>query len=340
VIGVLTALYGATSALGQDDIKRVLAYSTMSQIGYMFFAAGLKAYSIAIFLLVAHAFYKALLFMGAGSIMHALDGEVDLKRMGGLRKAMPITFATFVVGWLCIAGIPPLSGFFAKDEILAVADHTGRVFAWAVALFAAFFSALYISRVVFLAFFGPLRHDTNPHESPRVMTFPMIVLAVLATVGGILGLTEVNGVLPKFLEPVTGPAPVATGGLSTAVLIVISVVVALLGIGLGWLVWGSGRIDWVALRSRFRRTHATLEHGWWFDSVYGAVLVAPGKAGSAFAAYVVDRRWVDGFGNIVAKGFGVSSNLLRRVGNGMVRRYALFFLVGVVGVLWYLVARA
>ncbi|HXJ62320.1 MAG TPA: NADH-quinone oxidoreductase subunit L [Actinomycetota bacterium] len=339
VIGVLTALYGATSALGQDDIKRVLAYSTMSQIGYMFFAAGLKAYSIAIFLLVAHAFYKAVLFLGAGSIMHALDGEVDLKRMGGLRKAMPITFATFVVGWLCIAGIPPLSGFFAKDEILAVADHTGRVFAWLVALAAAFFSALYISRVVFLAFFGPLRHDTEPHESPPVMTIPMILLALGAIFGGVLGLTEVNGVLPKFLEPVTGPVPEATGGLSTPVLIVISIVVALLGIGLGWLIWGSGRIDWVALRGRFRRTHATLEHGWWFDSVYGAVLVAPGKAASAFAAYVVDRRVIDGAGNLIAKGFGDGSNLLRRVGNGMVRRYALFFLAGVVGILWYLAAR-
>jgi NADH-quinone oxidoreductase subunit L len=123
------------------------------------------------------------------------------------------------------------------------------------------------------------------------------------------------------------------------VLAVISVVVALLGIAVGWLVWGSGRIDWIALRSRFRRTHATLEHGWWFDSVYGAVLVAPGKAGSAFAAYVVDRKVVDGAGNLVAKGFGMASNALRRVGDGMVRRYALLFLIGVVGLLWYLAAR-
>jgi NADH-quinone oxidoreductase subunit L len=171
------------------------------------------------------------------------------------------------------------------------------------------------------------------------MTIPMVILAFLAVFGGVLGLTAVNGVLPKFLEPVIGPVQEGTGGLSTLWLAVISVVVALIGIGIGWLVWGSGRIDWVALRSRFRRTHATLEHGWWFDSVYGAVLVAPGKAGSAFAAYVVDRKWVDGAGNLIAKGFGVSSNLLRRVGNGMVRRYALFFLVGVVGLLWYLAAR-
>jgi NADH-quinone oxidoreductase subunit L len=339
IVGLVTALYAATSALGQDDIKRVLAYSTMSQIGYMMFAAGLRAYAVAILLLVVHAFYKALLFLSTGSIMHALDGETDLKRMGGLRRAMPVTFGVFIVGWLAIAGIPPLSGFFAKDQILAVASHSGRTLAWIVALCAAFFSALYISRIVFLAFFGPLRHDTEPHESPRVMTVPMVLLAVGAVAGGVLGISEVNGILPRFLEPVTGPSPQVSEGLSTLALAAISVAVALLGMGIGWLVWGSGRIDWIALRSRFRRTHATLEHGWWFDSVYGTVLVVPGKAGAAFAAYVVDRRLVDGAGNLVAKGFGLAANGLRRIGNGMVRRYALLFLIGVVGLLWYLAAR-
>ncbi|MFL5798704.1 MAG: NADH-quinone oxidoreductase subunit L [Actinomycetota bacterium] len=339
VIGLVTAVYAATSALGQDDIKRVLAYSTMSQIGYMMFAAGLKAYSVAILLLVVHAFYKALLFLSTGSIMHGLNGETDLKRMGGLRRAMPVTFGVFVVGWLAIAGIPPLSGFFAKDQILAAASHSGRTVAWLVALFAAFFSALYISRIVFLAFFGPLRHDTEPHESPRIMTVPMVLLAVGAVVGGVLGISAVNGILPRFLAPVIGPFREGRGGLSTLALAAISVGVALVGIGLGWLVWGSGRIDWVALRARFHRTHATLEHGWWFDSVYGAVLVAPGKAGSAFTAYVVDRRLVDGAGNLIAKGFGQAANGLRRVGDGMVRRYALLFLIGVVGLLWYLAAR-
>ncbi len=339
VIGLVTAIYAATSALGQDDIKRVLAYSTMSQIGYMMFAAGLKAYAVAILLLVVHAFYKALLFLSTGSIMHGLNGETDLKRMGGLRKAMPVTFGVFVVGWLAIAGIPPLSGFFAKDQILAAASQSGRTLAWIVALFAAFFSALYISRIVFLAFFGPLRHDTDPHESPRVMTVPMVLLAIGAVVGGVLGLSAVSGILPRFLAPVIGPFREGHGGLSTLALTAISVGVALLGIGLGWLVWGSGRIDWIALRARFRRTHATLEHGWWFDSVYGAVLVAPGKAGAAFTAYVVDRRLVDGAGNLIAKGFGQAANGLRRVGDGMVRRYALLFLIGVVGLLWYLAAR-
>ena len=339
VIGLLTAIYAATSALGQDDIKRVLAYSTMSQIGYMMFAAGLKAYSVAIFLLVVHAFYKALLFLATGSIMHGLHGETDLKRMGGLRKAMPVTFVMYVIGALAIAGIPPLSGFFAKDEVLATASETGRTLAWIVALVAAFFSALYISRVVFLAFFGPLRHDTDPHESPRIMTVPMAFLAFGALFGGLLGLNIESGALARFLEPVTGPVVEGTQGPSAPVLAIISVAVAVLGIAVGWLIWGSGRIDWIALRSRFRRTHATLEHGWWFDSVYGAVLVTPGKAASAFTAYVVDRKVVDGAGNLIAKGFGIASNSLRRIGDGMVRRYALLFLIGVVGLLWYLVAR-
>ena len=339
VIGLITAILAATSALGQDDIKRVLAYSTMSQIGYMMFAAGLKAYAVAILLLVVHAFYKALLFLSTGSIMHSLDGETDLKRMGGLRHAMPVTFGVFVVGWLAIAGIPPLSGFFAKDQVLAAASHSGRTAAWIVALFAAFFSALYISRIVFLAFFGPLRHDTEPHESPRVMTIPMVLLAVGAVVGGVLGLSAVSGILPRFLEPVIGPVSEGNKGLSTLTLAAISVAVALLGMAVGWFVWGSGRIDWVALRARFRRTHATLEHGWWFDSVYGAVLVTPGKAGAAFAAYVVDRRLIDGAGNLVAKGVGQTANGLRKVTGGYVRRYALAFLIGVVGILWYLAAR-
>ncbi len=339
LIGLVTAIYAATSALGQDDIKRVLAYSTMSQIGYMMFAAGLKAYSVAILLLVVHAFYKALLFLSSGSIMHALDGETDLKRMGGLRHAMPVTFGVFVVGWLAIAGIPPLSGFFAKDQVLAAASHSGRTAAWIVALFAAFFSALYISRIAFLAFFGPLRHDTDPHESPKVMTVPMVLLAVGAVVGGILGISAVSGILPRFLEPVIGPVGEGNKGLSTLALAAISVAVALLGMAVGWLVWGSGRIDWVALRARFHRTHSTLEHGWWFDSVYGAVLVTPGKAGAAFTAYVVDRRLIDGAGNLIAKGFGLAANGLRKLTGGYVRRYALAFLIGVVGILWYLAAR-
>jgi NADH-quinone oxidoreductase subunit L len=340
IIGLVTAVYAATSALGQDDMKRVLAYSTMSQIGYMFFAAGLRAYAVAILLLVAHAFYKALLFLATGSVMHSLHGETDLKRMGGLRRSMPLTFGLFVVGWLAIAGIPPLSGFFAKDQVLAAASQSGRTLAWIVALFAAFFSALYISRVVFLAFTGPPRHDQDPHESPAVMTGPMVLLAVGAAAAGVLGISAVSGVLPRFLAPVIGgPAAQSDQGPSELVLTLISVAVALAGIAVGWLVYRSGRIDWVALRTRFRPVHRTLERGWWFDDVYGSILVAPGKAGAAFTAYVVDRKIVDGAGNLLAKGFSMAANAGRRVQTGRVRTYALGFLVGVVGILWYLAAR-
>ena len=339
VVGLVTALYAATSALGQDDIKRVLAYSTISQIGYMFFAAGLRAYSVAILLLVVHAFYKALLFLATGSVMHALDGETDLKRMGGLRRSMPLTFAVFVVGWLAIAGIPPLSGFFAKDQVLAAASQSGRTVAWAVALFAAFFSALYISRIAFLAFTGPPRHDQHAHESPPVMTVPMVLLAVGAVAGGLLGVSAVNGILPRFLEPAIGPIRETQGGLSTFWLAAISVGVALLGIGAGYLLYRSGRIDWVALRNRFRPAHRTLERGWWFDDAYGALLVTPGKAGAAFTAYVVDRKIVDGAGNVVARAVGLAASAGRRLQTGRVRNYALVFLLGVVALLLYVALR-
>ena len=339
IIGLVTAVYAATSALGQDDIKRVLAYSTISQIGYMFFAAGLKAYAVAILLLVAHAFYKALLFLSAGSIMHSLDGETDLKRMGGLRRAMPVTFGVFVVGWLAIAGIPPLSGFFAKDQVLAAASTSGRTTAWIVALFAAFFSALYISRIVFLAFTGPPPHDRHPHESPKIMTVPMLALAVGAVAAGVLGVSAVSGVLPRFLAPVVGPPRAAHGGLSELWLTVISVSVAVLGIATGWLVYRSGRIDWVALRTRLWPLHRTLAHGWWFDTIYGWVLVSPGKAGAAFAAYVVDKRIVDGAGNLLAKGFSLAAGAARRLQTGRVRNYALGFLLGVVALMLYVAVK-
>jgi NADH-quinone oxidoreductase subunit L len=338
--GLVTALYAATSALGQDDFKRVLAYSTMSQIGYMFFACGLHAYSLAIVLLVAHAFYKALLFMSAGNVMHALDDETDLKRMGGLRRVLPLTFGLFVVGWLSIAGIPPLSGFFAKDQILATASQSAHYLAWAVGLLAAFFSALYISRAAFLAFFGRYRGDREAHEAPRIMTTPMILLAIATAVGGVLGISAVNGIIPRFLAPVVPITPESHQGPSTLVLALISVAVALLGIGLAWFVYRSGQVDWVALRDRFRPVRRTFESGWWFDTVYSAVLVTPGKAVSAFMAYVVDQRVIDGAVNWVGRGFTSLAAVGRRVQTGLVRTYALAVLFGAVALLWYLVARS
>ena len=339
VIGLLTAVYAATCALGQDDLKRVLAYSTISQLGYMFFALGLRAYAAALFLLVTHAFYKALLFLSAGSVMHGLEGETDLKMMGALRRALPVTAAMFGVGALAIAGVPPLSGFFAKDQILEVANRSGYLLAWLVALAGAFLSALYISRLTFLAFFGRDRTERAAHESPAVMTVPLAILAVGAAFGGVLGLSATTGRLHGFLAPVLGELAEGTSGLPTLVLSFISVLVALAGIGVGWLVYGSGRIDWVALRVRFAGVQRFLAHGWYVDDVYSTLLVGPGKAGAAFLASEVDQRIIDGAVNGVGQVFQWAASRGRRLQTGLVRNYGLAFLVGVVVIFVYVGVR-
>ncbi len=330
IVGLVTALYAATAALGQDDIKRVLAYSTISQLGFMFFALGMHAYSAAIFLLVTHAFYKALMFLSAGSVMHGLENETDLKKMGRLARAMPITATVFSIGALAISGVPPFAGFFSKDQILAAADQTGHVTAWIVALVAAFFSALYISRLIFLTFFGQDRTERHAHESPPVMTVPLMLLAVGAAAGGLLGLSAVTGKLQGFLSWDLGATAEPTRGLSDGALSVISVAVALAGILVGFFVYGSGKIDRLALRTRMGSFQRFLSKGWGFDDAYAAVLVAPGKAVAAFLAYVFDKRFVDGIVNGVGVLFQRLASVGRRVQTGLVRNYALAFLLGAV----------
>jgi len=335
VVGLLTALYAATCALGQDDIKRVLAYSTISQLGYMFFALGLRAYAAAIFLLVTHAFYKALMFLSAGSVMHGLEGEIDLKKMGALRRAMPVTAAMFSIGALAIAGVPLFSGFFSKDQILEMANRAGYTLAWAVALVASFLSALYIARLIFLAFFGRDRTERRAHESPTVMTIPLAILAIGATFGGLLGLSAMTGRLHVFMSPVLGEVEEHTQGLPAAALTGLSVSVAVAAILVGWFVYGSGRIDWLALRVRLAGLHRFLAHGWYVDDVYSTGLVAPAKVGSGFLAYIVDSRWIDGAVNAVGQLFQWGASAGRRVQTGLVRNYGLAFLIGVVAVFVY-----
>ncbi|HEX9124221.1 MAG TPA: NADH-quinone oxidoreductase subunit L [Actinomycetota bacterium] len=335
IVGLVTAVYAATAALGQDDFKRVLAYSTISQLGFMFFALGLKAYAAAIFLLVTHSFYKALMFLSAGSVMHALDDETDMKKMGGLIRVMPITGTVFSLGALALAGVPPLAGFFSKDQVIAAANHGGDQLAWVVALVAAFFSALYIMRMIFLTFAGRPRWQGHPYESPPVMLVPLILLAVGAVAGGLLGLSAVTGKLPAFLAPVLGEVHQPTRGMSETGLSLISVIVALLGVGGAWLVYGSGRIDWVALRVRSAGLQRFLQGGWYVDDVYSTVLVAPGKAGSAVLAYVFDAGFIDGAVNAVGRLFRALASVGRRVQTGLVRNYALAFLFGVVAIFVY-----
>jgi NADH-quinone oxidoreductase subunit L len=341
VVGTITALYAALAALGQDDLKRVLAYSTISQLGYMFLAVGVGAYAVAIFHLVTHAFFKAAMFLGAGSVMHATDGEVDVTRLGGLRRAMPWTTAVFVVGGLALAGVPLFAGFFSKDQVLAAAYEAGRTGLWVVGLLTAAITALYMARAVGLTFFGAPRVERHPHESPAIMTVPMAMLAVGAVAGGLLGLSATTGRLQSFLGGVFGEAERHGGGdLSELALSAIATAVALAGIALGWLVWGSGRVDWQRLRTRYPRTKRTLARGFYLDDAYGRGVVLPAKGTASWLATVWDVRVIDGAVNGLGRSFTRAAAVGRRVQSGLVRRYALGFLLGAVILLALVVVRS
>jgi NADH-quinone oxidoreductase subunit L len=341
VIGVVTAVYAALSALGQDDLKRVLAYSTISQLGYMFLAVGVGAFAVGIFHLVTHAFFKALMFLAAGSVMHAMDGEVDMTRLGGLRKHMPVTTWVFVIGGLALAGIPPLAGFFSKDQVLASSFEAGHLTLWIVGIVTAGITGLYVARAAALTFFGRPRHDRHPHEAPVLMRVPMFVLAVGAVGAGLLGLSPRTGAIQTFLEPVFGAERGATEAeLSEFLLSTIASVVALVGLGVGLVVYASRWVDWTALRVRLALVHTTLSKGFFIDDAYGALLVLPGKAASAFLAYVFDQRVIDGAVNGLGDGFRRLAGMGRRVQTGLVRSYALAFLLGAVALVLLVVVRS
>ena len=340
VVGLVTALFAATCALAQDDIKRVLAYSTISQLGFMFMAAGMRFYTGAMFMLLAHAFYKALMFLGAGSVMHGMHEETDLQRMGGLIRRMPITGWTFVIGALALAGIPPLAGFFAKDQILEIANHTGRTWIYLLGTLGALLSALYIGRLLFLAFFGEPRSEEaeHAHESPPVMTVPLVALAAGAAVTGLILSTDAEGTLARFLEPVTGPVPEGEG-LSTLALSVIATAIALGALAVAWWVYASGRVDRLTFRERLQPLPRAAAAGWYVDRAYSTLFVNPGIAAARFSADVFDAKGVDGLVNGVGGGVRRLAAAGRRIQTGFVRSYALGLFVGAVGVLLWLGTR-
>jgi NADH-quinone oxidoreductase subunit L len=340
VVGLVTALYAGLSAIGQDDLKRVLAYSTISQLGYMFLAAGVGAYAVAIFHLVAHAFFKALLFLAAGSVMHATDGVIDVTQLGGLRRRMPLTAAAFAVGGLALSGIPLLVGFFSKDQILAAAYTAGRTGLWIGGLMAAVLTAFYISRAYFLTFEGRLRSDLHPHEAPLLMAAPMAALAALTVLGGLLGVSVQSGRIQLFLTPVVGEAEHAAGGLSELTLSVIATAVALVGLILGWLIYGSGRVDWQRLRDRVAGPRRALAEGLFVDEAYGRGIVLPGKAAASFAATTVDVKVIDGAVNGTGRFVSRLATAGRRLQTGFVRTYVLAFLFGAVALLVVLAVRS
>jgi NADH-quinone oxidoreductase subunit L len=353
-IGVVTAFFAATIATAQDDIKRVLAYSTISQLGFMFLAVGIGAvtgsplaYAAGIFHLITHAFFKALLFLGAGSVMHGTGGETDMKRMGGLLKVLPVTGGTFMVGWLAIAGIPPLSGFFSKDAILAVTWEGGQAAAWLLALAAAGLTAFYMSRQFFLTFLGPSRlaEDVHPHEAPAVMTLPLRVLAVGAATAGLLGLSLEGGAITRFLEPVFGEGRARLGEapfhIPEPLLAAIAVAVGLVGIGLAFRLYLQREADErrEALKARLGWLVTLVRNKYYVDEVYATLIVWPGKTLANLVAYGFDVRVIDGAVNGVGALVGRAAVGMRRVQTGLVRRYVMAMLVGTVVILALFVAR-
>ena len=336
IVGATTALFAALAAVAQHDIKKVLAYSTISQLGYMFLAIGSGAYVAAIFHVVTHAFFKALLFLGSGSVIHGMHDEQDMRKMGGLRVLMPVTAGTFIVGWLAIAGVPPFSGFWSKDEILLAAWEKSPVL-WVVGLVTALLTAYYMSRQVFLVFFGEKKWDegVEPHESSWTMTTPLVVLAVAAIAGGAINLPLVGDwlLLEDFLEPVFKHPHHFTSGTGTKVaLAVVSVVAGLIGIMIAIGAWLKHRIPTDRLEPK------VLTEAMYVDSAYSTVVGGPGRVGFQAAADF-DKRVVDGGVDGLARLTRQIGELIRPAQSGYLRNYAIGVAIGAIGLVAWFITR-
>jgi NADH-quinone oxidoreductase subunit L len=337
IIGLATAVLAATIALKQNDIKKVLAYSTVSQLGYMFVGLGVGAYTGAVFHVMTHAFFKALLFLGAGSVIHAMGGEQDMRNMGGLKKYMSITHLTFLLGCLAIAGMPPFSGFFSKDEILGAAFAKNPVY-WGVGVLTAFMTAFYMFRLYAMTFHGKFRgtHDQEHHlhESPAAITIPLIILAILAVVGGWIGIPEIfmhgGHRLEAFLEPVFAPSSAIvekhelTHG-TEYMLMGISVAGALIALLYAWNKF-----------SKYEKTEAeetglgkVLANKWYIDELYDSIIVKPIQSIASFFNNVVEKKGIDGFVNGVGKAVNYGSRQIRLLQSGQVGAYVLLMVIGI-----------
>jgi NADH-quinone oxidoreductase subunit L len=328
IVGAATLLFGAIIGCAKDDIKKALAGSTMSQIGYMVLAAGLgpAGYAFAIAHLLAHGFFKAGLFLGAGSVKHEMDDEVDMRRFGGLAKVMPITTVTFIFGYLAIIGIPPFSGFFTKDPIIEAAfdkGGTSGAILGTCALLGAGITAFYMTRVVFMTFTGERRWDdkVHPHEAPPIMTSPMIVLAIGSLCAG--GFLIIDNRLVNFLSPVVGSPPTSHG-----IFTVVSgaaLVLVVIGAGIAWVMYGRREVPVTAPAGGILTVAARKElYG---NAVNESVLMRPGQWLTRLSVYF-DNRGVDGLVNTIAAAMGGTSGRVRRVENGFVRSYALLMFLG------------
>ena len=343
-VGALTALFAATIAVAQTDIKKVLAYSTVSQLGFMFLAIGSGAYVAAIFHMVTHAFFKALLFLGSGSVIHGMHHEQDMRKMGALRKLMPITGFTFIIGWLAIAGIPPFAGFWSKDEILLAAFANNRLL-WLIGVVTALLTAYYMTRQVIMVFFGEARWndhaeengahgDHTPHESPWTMVTPLVVLAGLSIAGGALQLPFSHNTkfLEHWLEPVIHHSEVSIAGSwaesNKWLLLVVAVLIAVSGVVASVAVYAKGKFKIIEPK--------ILADAWRYDAAVSAIVGGPGRAAfSGVAAF--DAKVVDGAVNGIGTEVRATSGLMRKMQNGLVRSYAFIIGLGAVVLLaWFL----
>ncbi|RPI18749.1 MAG: NADH-quinone oxidoreductase subunit L [Ignavibacteriae bacterium] len=338
-IGALTAFFAATIAVTQNDIKKILAYSTVSQLGFMFMALGAGAFSTGIFHVTTHAFFKALMFLGAGSVIHSMHEEQDVMNMGGLKNKMKVTFLTFLMGGIAISGIPPFSGFFSKDEILTNVYLSGNYLFFGLGVLTAFMTAFYIFRLIGLTFYGNPRYDehkTHPHESPKVMTIPLIILAVLSVIGGFIGLPHIVGpnLIDHFLEPVFASArtilPVHHIEAGTEImLIVISVFVAVVGIFLAYRAYAKAYKPEVSRNPVYN----FVQNKYKVDEFYNAVIVTPLRMLSNLLYKFFDLIVIDGIVNGSGKFFTSLSGDWRKMQTGVIQDYAVISVAGIIAII-------
>ena len=337
VIGLTTAIVAATIAIKQNDIKKVLAYSTVSQLGYMFLGLGVGAYTGAVFHVMTHAFFKALLFLGAGSVIHAMSGEQDMRNMGGLKKYMSITNITFLLGCIAIAGMPPFSGFFSKDEILAAAFAKNPIL-WALGVLGAMMTAFYMFRLYAMTFLGNFRgtheQEHHLHESPKAITFPLIVLAILAVIGGWVGIPEIflhgGHRLEAFLEPVFAQSNAIAVkhemSHSTEFLIMgVSVALALVALLFGLKKYSNYKKEDEQAATGFNKF---LENKWYVDELYSKIITQPLKSLSLFFNNIIEKKGIDGLVNGTGKFVNYGSRQLRWLQSGQVGAYVLLMVIG------------
>lgn len=331
IIGAATAFLAATIAIRQNDIKKVLAYSTVSQLGYMFLALGTGAYVAAVFHVMTHAFFKALLFLGSGSVIHAVGGQQDIRFMGGLKKKLPVTYITFLIGCLAIAGIAPFAGFFSKDAILLNAFAVNKVL-YVVGLVTAAMTAFYMFRLLFITFFGRFRgteeQQHHLHESPAAMTIPLIVLAILSIVGGFVGIPELfmhgGEILSDYLRPVVSSRGVEVDHATEWILVALTTVIAIGAIVIAWMRYRNYREEKETSIGR------VLENKWYVDELYNAVIVKPLHRFGGFINSFIEKNTIDAMVNGVGRLVNYGGRQLRLLQSGQVGNYVLLMVVSMV----------